>query len=77
MASICNASAPKDFNKGLRQDEYGGVWRHKIFFNIRYQVPCHDRDFSEEDMGDPREQVFNQEHEESLAPEREGFIAFN
>jgi len=45
------------------------VWRHKILFNIRYQVSCDDRDFNKEDMGDPRGQILDQENRESLAAE--------
>jgi len=48
--------------------------RYKILFNTRYQVLCDDRDFSKEDLGDPRGQVFDQEHRESLAPEEEALL---
>ena len=45
------------------------MWRHKILFNTRYHVSCDDRDFSKEDLSDPRKKVLDQEHIESLAPE--------
>jgi len=43
----------------------------KILFNIRYKIPCDDRDFRKEDIRDSREQVLDKEHWKLLAPKEE------
>jgi len=48
--------------------------RHTILFNTINQVIYDDQDFNEEDMGDPWEQVSNQEHWESLNLKRRIFL---
>jgi len=51
----------------LRQNEPNDVWRHQILFNTRYQESCDDRNFRKKNLRNPREQIFDEFHQEPLA----------
>jgi len=55
--------------KALEEDESEDMLRHQMLSDTRSEVSCDERGLCEENLGDSREQILDEEHWESLASE--------
>jgi len=60
-----------DLREKLGQEESDDTLRHRILFDTGSEISCNYIDFRREDLRDPREQVSDEKHQESIASQEE------